>query len=333
MSNRILVKGVFDGKYSLKISGNLVPETVIVVFLFILCLFTSIPVKAQYALGVWGHPYTRSSDNLSSSAHFSASLRFLSISHRNWAKKWNVKNTSLESGVIFPKRKDGGNWYSNRWYLTGSLDFGLWNRNNWSVGLQPTFGIVWLPDQFDEEIADHHLLGSQLNNLFAIAPHIDWQISDRFMISGNIRLNHISNGGRVLPNHGLNYTTAGLGLYFQWKQNSKERVYTMEPGHRKFTFSIASGLGIKAVKDKRRNQTVNMWQLAMQFRPDYRIGWVLSTDYYLTWNPTEERSSQRKGHGEWPGRTLGLAPGIRLHFGKLKLVGQIGTYSLVRKDN
>ncbi len=247
---------------------------------------------------------------------------------RIWAQKWNVKNVSMEAGTFTPESGNEVNngSYSARWYVTGAMAFQLWNAKDLSISLYPVFGIIYLPNQTRAGILDSYLLGSQLNNLFAIAPQVDWRVSDRFLISGNIRLNHISNGARKLPNRGLNYTTAGMGMYYSWGQNSGEALQKTEENHSGFSLSLASSLGIKAIKDKSQDQWVNMWQLAAQYRNDYRAGYILSTDYFLTWNRAEGKQPGQLNTEESPGATLGLAPGVMLHLGRLKLVGQVGAY-------
>src|SRR5690606_2741574 len=145
------------------------------------------------------------------------------------------------------KREQDG-WYSARCYVTGAMAFRLLNSKNLNLDFKPSFGIIYLPDQKRTGILDYYLLGSQLSNLFAVAPQIAWRLSDQFLVSGNISFNHISNGARKLPNRGINYATAGMEVHYLWGHESEEVSQRSEENQSDFSLSIASGLGIKAVK-------------------------------------------------------------------------------------
>lgn len=95
-------------------------------------------------------------------------------------------------------------------------DFALRKRKQKYLSLITGIGIGLVTDSYDRrENHKNRLIGSMLN-VSAIA-HLSYSIplSEKLSLQTGIGITHYSNGATVLPNAGINYVSANIGLTFQ----------------------------------------------------------------------------------------------------------------------
>ena len=96
------------------------------------------------------------------------------------------------------------------------INFPLYRRNNFMLTFRFGLGIGYLTKKFDRINNYKNLvIGSHLNAAANLTFEIRYRLNQRLIISGGFGLQHFSNGSLKLPNYGLNYPLANVGLAYR----------------------------------------------------------------------------------------------------------------------
>ena len=100
------------------------------------------------------------------------------------------------------------------------INFPLWRKNDFFLGFRFGLGVGYLTKKFDRIDNYKNLaIGSNLNAAVNIMFDLRYRLSNRFILSGGISLQHFSNGSLKLPNYGLNIPLINLGLVYRLEKS------------------------------------------------------------------------------------------------------------------
>ncbi|NJN24857.1 MAG: acyloxyacyl hydrolase [Cyclobacteriaceae bacterium] len=89
----------------------------------------------------------------------------------------------------------------------------LWRYHRFALRSKVALGLGYVSKPFDlDRNPYNHVFGSSLNVYINFGLLATYQLSPHWEISGNLAINHLSNGAIKKPNHGINTVTAGVGL-------------------------------------------------------------------------------------------------------------------------
>lgn len=95
-------------------------------------------------------------------------------------------------------------------------DFPIWKRKKAYLGLIGGLGIGLITNPYDRgENHKNRLIGSMLNSAALLRLHYSLPLSQNLRFQFGIGITHYSNGAMALPNAGINYVGANIGLTFQ----------------------------------------------------------------------------------------------------------------------
>ncbi len=112
----------------------------------------------------------------------------------------------------------------------------------WIIGFTPTAGIAYGTNPYHKPNNYENVsYGTRLNLYFSIGLHAKYQLSQKVILQYGLQFQHISNGGLVKPNSGINWFTSGLGV--EYKLTSKKEPFWL-PQNRfqkpRFHFELTS---------------------------------------------------------------------------------------------
>jgi hypothetical protein len=99
---------------------------------------------------------------------------------------------------------------------------------NWIIGFTPTAGIAYGTNPYNKPNNYENVsYGTHFNLYVSLGLHAKYQVSKKLMLNYGLQFQHISNGGMVKPNSGVNWYTTGLGI--EYKLTSKKETIWLPP--------------------------------------------------------------------------------------------------------
>jgi hypothetical protein len=116
-------------------------------------------------------------------------------------------------------------WYSNLgkspalgsgYSLYPFINFPLYRHKGFMLNFRFGLGVGYLTKRFDRLTNYKNLaIGSHLNASANISFEVRFRLSHRLILSGGFGLQHFSNGSLKLPNYGLNFPLANVGIAYR----------------------------------------------------------------------------------------------------------------------
>jgi len=132
----------------------------------------------------------------------------------NGSKYWHQLYNTPEYGILckgldLSNKKTLGYGYIISGFVL--LPLVKTERFSWSVDMAVGVGYVTRP--FDYKTNYQNIaIGSHLNAFLMLGQKVKYRLSNRLTSTAGFSYNHLSNGGTILPNLGLNYPMISLGI-------------------------------------------------------------------------------------------------------------------------
>lgn len=102
-----------------------------------------------------------------------------------------------------------GHSYNLAFFFEPYFNFKSKSRFSMRVGM----GLSYLDNVYDEDSNPENLFfGSKISGILLLNLSYDYIIRERYQLNFSLNYNHISNAGLKMPNKGMNFPTASLGL-------------------------------------------------------------------------------------------------------------------------
>ena len=100
--------------------------------------------------------------------------------------------------------------------LLPKLSARLWNTNTFDLRFQLGSGVAYLSRTYDVlENPLNNAIGSHWNNITTLHFNAHYLLSKKWTLRAGFGLLHLSNGSAKLPNLGINYVSASLGIQYR----------------------------------------------------------------------------------------------------------------------
>ncbi|MEN8251247.1 MAG: acyloxyacyl hydrolase [Bacteroidota bacterium] len=139
--------------------------------------------------------------------------------HQNGQKQWDNCHCYPRVGLMvnyfyFDNPEILGNGFSAVYYIEPF--FGAHRKLSFST--RAGAGLTYLTNPYDEVTNPNNLsYSTHLNSFLLIDLTVNYRISEKISLNVSGSYNHTSNGGIKVPNKGLNFPTAGLGIDYTYE--------------------------------------------------------------------------------------------------------------------
>lgn len=196
---------------------------------------------------------------------------------------------------------------------------------NWQFG----FGASYLTKHFDiEENPQNLAIGSNLNIYVDLSLQANIPLSEKFILTNNIRFTHFSNGKVKSPNKGLNVISGSVGLLYQFKNQPEKIVLELPEIENKNEYSVIYAGGIKT-KSRYEAGYYYASSLILDYYNNYshKGRWGFGTD--LFYDETKRQFSDKNQKPNLVNSDLyqvGLHAGHEMVMGNFALIFYVGGY-------
>jgi hypothetical protein len=182
-----------------------------------------------------------------------------------------LRESHIKGGEIsLTKRTDGSKDWHHRYYfprwgfsLTGydlgsqymGLGFGgriffdLPITESRKLFLKLSFGAGWIEKPFDlDENVRNSAIGSHLNASLGVALHYHIPLSERWILSPGIGIDHYSNGAMQMPNSGINLALVRMALLYRFNPQPLPTLEKAPYEPEKFRIIMGASGGMKETK-------------------------------------------------------------------------------------
>jgi len=164
----------------------------------------------------------------------------------NGNKSWHHWHDFPEYGISFNAVNFGDHdifgWTAGLYPFLGK-QINLGKRA--SLSLRMGMGIGYVSKKFDRiDNPTNNMISTHWNNMSGIAANFQFSLSEHWQLSTGVYGIHLSNGGTILPNLGINYLAGQLGIRWQPKGIWYPQVALDDPAYYttpKWGYNIAFG--------------------------------------------------------------------------------------------
>lgn len=134
---------------------------------------------------------------------------------------------------------------------------------NYNVG----FGLTWNWEPYDSEANPYNVaIGSYKTVYIDAGLSLDWKFTRRLTASVGISFTHFSNGATGIPNMGLNLAAPSVGLKYDLKKDTPERITHVIPDYEdNWEFLIIAAGGVKQVEFDTTNTGLSTKYLGVNY--------------------------------------------------------------------
>jgi hypothetical protein len=114
----------------------------------------------------------------------------------------------------------------------------------WSMAVRFGPGFSYQTTIYDEVTnPDNKFFGSHFAFIAMLNASVNYRINQHFSARATLSYNHISNGGTVSPNYGINYPMAGMGMDYifnpyNFEEREKDRGVVLNPDRDRFDLAL-----------------------------------------------------------------------------------------------
>ncbi len=155
---------------------------------------------------------------------------FKALYHITLQRGWLVNYTHFKLDYL-------GQMTALAYYLQPTYTLG----KQLQFGFSLSAGLAYATKPYDNITNEQNIsYGTHLNAFLSVASQLKFKVSDRWMLNATAQFNHISNGGQVKPNLGVNWYMAGAALeYIIPSTNQPYWVQKDTPRKHKLNFELA----------------------------------------------------------------------------------------------
>lgn len=203
----------------------------------------------------------------------------------------------------------------------------FWYINpNLHIGIRAAGGLAYTSNPYNsEQNPQNFTYSTYINNYTTLGGSIGWMGKGPWSVDAIVQLNHLSNGGLNRPNIGLNWLTAGIGVYYNLPKLAEPKWLPADTSRIHPWAVEMAGYASYPKLDTVRNQQFFIAGLSFQFAKRGLLhGWTMGGE--ITYDPMySERGKQRKDLELAPW-LAGALVGHEFILGKFLFSQQLGIY-------
>ena len=169
-----------------------------------------IGIEGQYGFII---PHTRDLRGISQSNPFGGTLNYrqMNLSQKSWLACYCFHSLGLNFNY---HNFDNFDVLGTAYSVSGSFEPILWKNQEWIIDVRSGLGISYLNKVHHPQTnPDNIFFSAPLSFLIYLGPTVSHSISKNWNMRLSLNYFHISNGGKLQPNKGINYPVIGLGVY------------------------------------------------------------------------------------------------------------------------
>ncbi|MBL6447460.1 acyloxyacyl hydrolase [Fulvivirga sp. 29W222] len=259
--------------------------------------------------------------------------------NRRWEKLFNYPHVGFAASYFnYGLPQELGSVYSLASYLDVTTN--NHRKNQWRLNIGT--GFVYSTRTFEASTnPENKAISSKISYVLRGTVHHEIKISDQYYFNINLAFRHYSNGKLNMPNNGMNFPIAGIGLrYVPNPQKIRFEKDTLKSIDRKWHINIFGGTAWREVlrEDTKHKAYSASLYTSRQITKYNTI--LLGMDGFLysdesvkkSWAVYNEQHGIAESTLEDDGRQLALTVGSELMLGKMMVILQGGFYVYKPQD-
>jgi hypothetical protein len=247
---------------------------------------------------------------------------------RFWETKYNYPKLGMSASYFsYGDPKELGNVY----LASGYLDFTFSKKKQHQLRMNLGTGVVYSDVTYDQEKnPENKAIGASVSYILRGTIYYHYQVAPHWALNINFAFRHFSNGRMNMPNNGMNFPVAGVGLEYSPKdmppfQKADEEEYNDDIHFNLFGATAWREVHYEDYKHK-------AYTLSAYFSK--RVTWynaiLVGADAFSYSSASIQKHLSVDGikleQAEIDGRQAAFTVGNALYFGKLSLLVQAGLY-------
>jgi len=267
-----------------------------------------------------------------------------------WARALNAKNVAVAFSYInmeeaVPAHASQAKGFLGEAYSVRSqLDISIFNIDNTNFILSPGFGLTYVTKTF--RTTDNPLVGSHINMNAILGAKVEIPVVRSTKIVAGFDLFHFSNTAYKLPNEGVNFLNASLGIVEELNTTEKGRKFSFADTGNRSALEFGIGIGHRGLQQQfrmpatslsdslqRKFGTSKLNNIGISAGYNYRLNPLISfkaasdviyytTTYYL---PNYKTTTQEYGTSK-DKVSVGLSGGLDIWLNRLVFEWNYGYY-------
>lgn len=163
------------------------------------------------------------------------------------SKRWQQMHNYPQWGLSYLSGNTGSRAYIGNMHAAYAfLNLPLFRSNFYSGSFRFGAGPGWVEKPYDVDTNPKNtIIGTKLNAFIHLMFQNEFKISSRIFLNANLGLMHLSNGGTILPNLGLNIPTISAGVRYAFATSVSDTSVNMETMSKRIQYSVYSTAGLK----------------------------------------------------------------------------------------
>lgn len=247
---------------------------------------------------------------------------------RSWETKYN-----------YPKLGISASWFNygdpeelgNAYLASGYIDFTFAKKDLHQLRMNLGTGLVYSDVTYHQENnPENKAIGAPVSYVLRGTIYYHYQVSPHWALNLNVAFRHFSNGRMNMPNNGMNFPVAGVGVEYSPKGTPPFQKADEEEYDNKIRFNLLGATAWREVHYEDYKHKAYSLSAYISKRVTWYNGLLLGVDgfYYSPASIQKHLSVAgiRIEQAEIDGRQLALTVGHALYIGKLSLLMQAGIY-------
>jgi hypothetical protein len=162
-------------------------------------------------------------------------------------KRWHQTHNNPQWGLSYLSGNTGSRVYIGNMYAAYAfLNLPLLRASRYTGSFRFGAGPGWVDKPYNVDTNPKNtIIGTKLNAFIHLMFQNEFKITPRIFLNANLGLMHVSNGGTILPNLGLNIPTISAGIRYTFATSTIDTITSLKSVPKQIQYSIYSTAGLK----------------------------------------------------------------------------------------